>query len=525
MINTQVNEYSEIKDKILKAVDTLCNPVVGTISPLGRNVLIRKQNGEVISTNDGATIAKSIVSSDSVMDTIISIIKSSSLKTNSEVGDGTSTTILLSSTLIREGLKLIDSGMNPMVLKKHLEKFASDLIDVISKQSNKVKTDAEQLSIATISANNDLKIAKDTVKTIKTAGLDGMVFIQDNNKNETELIEDIGFHIRDGMFSKEFKNHPKAFSAVYTDVPVLVTDKRLYYREEAETIIKTMLENGYKQFVVVARDFIGDSVGVFTSNHNRTCQLLLVKDSSADGVSNDSLSDLATYLGGKVLSEKNGKIVDNLQLDDFIMANRVYSDGHKTLITPKVTKNKELANLIDALRKELKDDKDNDNLKRRLASLTNGMVTIKVGGRTPIEIQENIFRFEDAINATRASIRDGYLPGGGVALYKAGLKVNVPDELKVLAKKFTEASIRQIAKNCGKHEESIVSKIGDNPNKNFGYNALADNMEDLVKAGVIDPYKVTEMAINNSISIASQILSSNFIVTIEEDKEHTNESK
>lgn len=527
MTYKQVYKYSEIHDKILTAVGIIADPIRETMSPKGRNVLFENDKGAIISTNDGATLAKYISVSDPVLNAIIEVIKGASLKSNSEVGDGTSTTILLSSILIREGLKLIEDGHNAMDIKRELDSFSVKLIDKLKKEAITIKNDNDLFNIATISANNDKSIAKDTVKAIKTAGLDGMIFIEPNTNQDTEIIEDIGFYINSGMFDKDLKTEQNKLTAIHLDVPVLITDKRLYYKEEVQTILSTLVQQGYKSVVVVAKDFIGESLNEFAINHrNNIIKCLLVK--APMGSNNDNLlDDLAVYLGGKVVSEKAGKLVNNLSIKDFCFASRAFSDMTKTLITPKVLNNKLKTDRIKVLKKELEKDKDNEELKTRISALTNGMVTIKIGGRTPIEVNERIFRFEDAINATRAAMRDGYLIGGGLSILKAynSIKKDIitkTPEFGTMFKKYAEGNMRQIIENCGKHVETIMSDIEictELNMKNAGYNALNDNVEDLLMAGVVDPYKVTENAILNSISVASQILSSGWLIINEVDKE------
>lgn len=506
----EIYKYADIKEKIIKAVDTLADPIKNTISPKGRNVIYEDENGVYNSSNDGATLAKLTEVEDPIENAIIGIIKGASLKTNSEVGDGTSTSILLSSILIKEGFKIIENGTNPMILKKKLELFRDIIIKEIKKQAIKVTNDDELLEIATVSANSDKEIAKDVVKAVKSAGLDGMIFLENNNVNKVEVIEDQGFFINSGLFLPELKNNKNTFSATYLNAPILVTDKRIYYKEEAETILKTVLMSGYKSVIIVAKDFIGQSVNYFVANHlGGNCNVLMVKVSESE-----VLEDLAVYLGTKVVTEKAGRIVDNLKIDDFVLCKKVFADVAKTIIQSNHVPNPQLALRIAAIRKELKKDKDNEELKTRLASITSGMVTIKIGASTPVEARERAFRFEDAINATRVAMRDGYLVGGGIALYNAFKAIKFPLELYdegKLIKRFCEANIRQIALNCGEYPDNIIKDIDNSP-KNHGYNALTGKIEDLLKVGVVDPYKVTEMVVNNSISVANEILSSEFLI-------------
>lgn len=517
MASKKVYKFNEIEDKIMKAIDTICDPVKETLSPKGRNVLFEDDKGNLFSTNDGATIVKNINVSDEVENAIIQVIKESSLKTNNEVGDGTSTSILLTQVILKEGLKMVKNGINPMDLKRKLNEFASNLIDEIKKQAINIKNDKDLYNIAKISSNNDDSISKDVVRIVKTAGTDGLVFIDQSNNGKTEIIEDTGFVIESGMLAPEMRTDQTKFLAVHKNVPVFLTDKRLYYKAEAENILSVSIKNGYKELVIVARDFIGEAISFFMANHLKgNMSILLVKEPSTTDKDKESISDLASYLGGKVIMERNGSLVDKISITDYVIAETVMADPYKTIITTKKPNNQNLRDRIVAIRSELEKDKDNKDLKKRLASLTNGIVTVKVGGRTPIEIRENLYRYEDAIFATRSAVRDGYLVGGGIAIRNAFKKLkNIDAELYPIFKKFCEANIRQIALNCGKYPEFIIESIDKSSNQFTGYNAVTDTIEDLLKVGVVDPLKVTENAIMNSISVATQIISSNHLIVNE----------
>lgn len=532
-MNKQVVEYRNVREKVHRGVDTLANPVRGTISPKGRNVIFQNEQGEYVPTNDGATIAKSIWVEDPVENAIISIMKSGSLKTNSEAGDGTSTSILLEQVLIKEGFKLIDGGWNPMDVKRAYDEMSETILGKLKKRAVPVKTDDEIRSIARISANGDEQIAENVLKVVKVVGEDGMVFLDHNNKPETELEEENGFKIDAGLFAPELRNNPRTLSAAYTNVPVLITDKRLYYPEEAETILKTVLLAGHKSVVIVARDFTGQCINTFIANHAQgVCNVLMVKEPRVSDKDTDALADLAVYLGGKVVSEKTGSLVDNISIDDFVICEKAFADGLKTLIVSKKKKNKELTTRVAALKKELAKNKNDESLKKRIASLTNGIMTIKVGGNTPGEIVERSYRYEDAVHATRAAVKDGYLYGGGLTLLNIYEELRFPSsDLETVFRKFCEANVRQIAENCGEHPDSIVNFVRaanqQHGNKTWkhGYNAMTGDIEDLSVSGVLDPYKVTEMAVRNSISVAGQIISSDYFVLedMKDDKKDKND--
>lgn len=532
MFNKLVYPYSEIRHKIVEAVDLLNNPIRQTLSPRGANVIYEDESGNPNITNDGATIARNITVRDRVMNNVIDIIKHASLRTNSSAGDGTSSTIVLASILIKEGLKLVEDGeWNRIELKKEFDSFATEMVAQLTKLKKPVKNDKDLYYIAKVSASGDEEIANTIVKTVKTSGEDGMVFIEPANAMETSIEEDTGFNMSAGMFAPELRNNNKAFSATYLDVPVLITDKRLYYSQEAETILSTALKNGFKEIVIVAKDFIGEALPYFVANHTKgSIRVLLIKEPNVDKNGGLTLEDLAIYLGGHVVSEKNGSIVDNLTIDDFVMAKKVFADGMKSLISrDKDETNKELEDRIVALKKELKkkgtlEDDSVKDLKERVASLTNGIVTIKVGGTTALEVNEKIFRYEDAVNATRAAMKDGYLVGGGLSMLRAFREAKFKGELAKLFRKVGEANIRQIAENCGLNGDIVLDTITELQGKDVdcGFNALTMQYDNLLKAGVIDPYKVSEQVIRNAVSVAGIIIGSGYMVVhdVKEEKEN-----
>lgn len=525
MADKQVFSYAQVRDKILKGVDTIADPIRQTLSPRGGNVIYADALGSVSVTNDGITIAKNLQVSDPIENAVIDIIRTASLRTNQSAGDATSTTVLLASILVKEGFRLIDAGWNGMDLKHEYDDFAERMVAELKKNARKAKTDKDLFYVANISANNDKEIAENTVKTLKVTGVDGMVFIQPSNTAETEIIEDTGFHVKAGMLSPELRNGDK-FSAAYLDIPVLITDKRLYYQQEAETILSTVLKAGYKEVVIIAKDFIGEALPYFVANHNKgIVKVLLVKEPNAQQ-DNETLEDLAIYLGGKVMSDKEGHFVDTLTIEDFALARRVYADGGKTIISREDEPNKILTARIAAIRKELKKHGDKENaeavrLHERIASLTNGMVTIRVGGATPLEVNEKIFRYEDAVNATRAAMKDGYVVGGGLGLINAfkGLACEkTKTDLMQVYRKVAYANLHQIAQNCGLAPELVEDNILAMPRnqKNdglvIGFNAKTMQYDDLLECGVVDPLKAEEMAIRNAASVAGIIISSKYFI-------------
>ena len=503
-----IESTKELRGKILSGLNKIADPVVQTLSPKGKNCLFQDSRGSIYVTNDGVTIAKQIESEDPVEDAIIQTVKYSSLQTNAIAGDGTTTTTMFSRFLVREGYKLIDNGLNEMDLKNLFTSFADRVVKQLA--PIKVTNDEELFNIANISSNNDSKIAEDVVKIVKVAGESGLVFINPSPNGLTEIFEDSGYVINSGLLAPELINDGVT-KATYENVHVLLTDKRLYYEEECEQIIQTALDAGIENLVIVARDFIGKSPNYLIGNHvNKVINLLLVRHNGVTDNDSTAITDLATYLGGHVVTEKSGKLIGKLTADDFVVAAKVYATRDRTVLQTVNPFLPKLTELIDGVKAELEKDKENKDVERRLSSLTNGVVTVNVGGATGIETQENIFRYEDAVNATRAAMKHGYLVGGGLAVFNATRKETEPIFLK-----FGEESIRQIARNCGKFDDYVVSTT----NGTIGYNAKTDKFEDLLKAGVIDPYKVVEMSIVNAVSVAIAILTSGYIIVTKKEND------
>lgn len=511
MANKIIYRYEDIEDRIFKAVDTITMPIASTLSPKGNNVIYEDDQGNQFYTNDGYTIASHISVKGDVENAIIEIIKGGSRKTNLEVGDGTSSTVVASSVLIKGGLTLVRDGHNQMDVRDELIDFASQMKKELSKRVVKVKTDADTMKIATISASGNEEIAKNVCDIVKIVGEDGQVMIDRGFAPETEIIEDSGFVIRSGLFAQELGN--KQFQAKMEDVPILITDKRLYYKSEAETILSTVLNAGYNEVVIVAQEFMGEALPYFIANHaNGKVRVILVAEKKLE-----ILEDLATFVGGEVISDKKGSLVDNVTIENFAMVKKVFTDPAKTIIARDNSEpRKEIDKLVTSLKKEMKkngnkQDPNYVNIQRRVSSLTNGMVTIKVGGYTDKEIMEKIHRYEDSINAVRAAIREGYLPGAGVSMLDAFNHIAVKPEFYKLFKAVAEANVRQIATNCGKNPEVIINEIASHAEGN-GLNANTGKVENVLKAGIIEPYLVTSQVIDNAVSIANIIITSRYLV-------------
>lgn len=491
---------------VRKAVNRIAEPVIQTLTPLGNNVLFEKDLQSLI-TNDGASIAKLIDSEDEVEDAIIQMVKYGSLSTNQLAGDGTSTTILLTKKLVDLGLDKIEAGAKPMILKREF----TELKDAILESAERFKRDVDKqgwFKVAAISAGGDEVIAQNVVEVIDTAGIDGMVFINDSKVQETKIIKDSGYNLDGPMFDPVLGNVTPG-RADYVKPHVFITDKKLYHIEECKEILETAYKSGVQNIIIVARDFVGESAGFLIGNHmdeQVPLNILLIKYNLPD---NDfvPMYDLATYLGAKVVSEKSGSLKGKLNADHFTLVDRVYSVANKTIFAAEKKVNPELTFLVEDVRKKKEADPNDSQLTKRLASLTTGTVTLEVGAPTGPELRELIYRYEDAINATRAAIRSGYVVGGGLTLYSS------TRELSELGKEFGLASISQIATNCGvQFEEDKYSSL-------IGYNAKTDTFSNLEEDGVIEPYDVFKYSVINAFSIAIAILTSGYFIVNKVEKE------
>lgn len=536
MQNSEIHSYKDIKNKILEAVEEFSQPIIGTLTPSGQNVILQTKDGlGWFTTKDGVTIAKHISFEDPVKNAVGEFLKHAALKTVYEVGDGTTTSVLLARAFIKEGFKLLDAGWNSQRLIRELDIMGKQVLSNIEKMSYKIKDDKDLKNVALISSNNDEEIAENTIKAIKSAGLEGTILIEDSPKNETEVQTEEGFIIDNGMFSPHFSNIKGKFMAQYPndkgeDFRILVMDKRIYYPEEAIVILKITFKAGIKNIVIVASDFIGTAPNTFLTNHLRgNMGILLVK-----APDEETLEDLASYLGTQVISEKKGDLSTNLTIEDFGEAKKVMSDAKKTLI---LNKNKKTAeDRVLAIREEIKnakDEKGKERLEKRLARMTSGTVTLYVGGRTAPEMREKMFRYEDAISATKAAMRSGYCVGGGITLAKSYIGLQGKAEILQLFNKVCLSQLEQLAINCDLHYQTLLEKVSEGEKTfmgmkiaeyNLGYNVSKNQYSDLLQDGVIEPLEVIRQAFSNALSVANIILSSKFIISLCQ-KESTDEKK
>jgi chaperonin GroEL len=495
---------------VLNAVNRIAEPVIQTLTPLGNNVMFEKDLHTLI-TNDGATIAKLIDSDDEVEDSIIQMVKYGSLATNQLAGDGTSTTILLTKKLIELGIEEIDNGKKPMALRSELLKMSDKIIDVAEtlKTEVSIEDNTKLYDVALVSSGGDDVLARNVVDIISTAGLDGMIFLNESKNSDTKIIKDTGYNLEEPMLNPVLGNISQG-RAEYNKPYVFITDKKLYHVEECKEILEVAFKSGVNDIVIVARDFIGESGDFLIANHldkDVPLNILLVKYQLPDD-DFTPMYDLATYLGSKVITEKMGNLKGKLNADSYKLVERVYSNGVKTVFVSDIKINPELTMLVDTVRKKKEEDPSDDVVSRRLASLTTGTVSVEVGATTGPELRELIYRYEDSINATRAAVKSGYVTGGGLTLY------NSTRELDNFGKEFGTVSIKQIAENCG------VPFNEDEYAGDTGLNAQTLKYSNLAEDGVIEPYDVFKYSVVNAVSIATSILTSGYFIVNKSNKDN-----
>ena len=515
MTYQEIHNYKDIRQKILLGLDKISEPVRQTLTPKGKNVIYQDDFGNPQVTNDGVTIAKNIELEDPIENVVSTLVKQSALRTNNIAGDGTTTSILLTQEIVKNGFRLIDEGFNAMSLSREIEKNSKLIINEIDKLFYKIKDDKQLEQIALVASNNDKEIAKNISIAVKHAGEDGLIIREVNPDIEDSIVtNEQGFKLEVGFFSPHFINTKNKFEAFHSNAKVLITDKKIFYPEEAIHILTTVADAGFNTLVIIASDFMGQALNVFVKNHiDKKINLLLIKEPTAGEKNFSILEDLSIYLGCPLITEKKGDLTQNLKIEHFGTAKRVLSNPRQTTFLhtkPGMFLNKR----IEALKEEkekVKSPGEKEKLKKRIASMTSGITTISFNAKTDTEAKEKMFRYEDALNATLNSYKTGYVAGGGITLWEAfkNCKDKININLRLLFEKVCQSPLKQIAENCDLHFSTLLSKVS----KNIGYNAVTDKYVDLIKAGIIDPTLVVKTAFSSAISAANLILSSDYIIT------------
>ena len=520
--------YTDEARKAMKAgVDKLANAVKVTLGPKGRYVVLDKKFGSPTVTNDGVTIAKEIELDDPFENMGAQLVKEVASKTNDIAGDGTTTATVLAQTMISEGLRNITAGANANHIKIGIDKAVDAVIGEIKKVSKKVSSKEEIAQIASISAN-DKEIGDLIADAMDKVGKDGVITVEEGKSADTTLDVVEGMQFDRGYTSPYFVTDAERMEGVLENPYIIITDKKISSMQEILPLLEKVVQTG-KGFIIIAEDIEGEALATLVVNKIRgTLKVIAVKAPGFGDRRKEMLQDIAILTGGTVISEETGLKLDAATLDMLGQAKRVVVDKENTTIVSGSGKKAEIDQRIAQIRKQIeetKSDYDKEKLQERLAKLVGGVAVINVGAATEAEMKAKKFKVEDAMNATRAGVEEGMVAGGGVALLKAqsvldGLKGADTDEQTGIniVKKSLEGPIRQIIENAGIEASVIVDKIKNKKDSSYGYNADNDEFVDMIKAGIVDPAKVTRTALQNAASIAGLVLTTEALVTDKPEK-------
>jgi len=519
----------DARESLIKGVDVLADAVKATLGPRGRNVLMEKTYGSPTITKDGVTVAKEIDLKDPFENMGARMLREAASKTNDTAGDGTTTATVLAQAMVHEGIRLVTAGANPMALKRGMDKAVAEIVKAIANMSKKVRNSEEIKQVATVSANGDKEIGEFIAESIEKVGNDGVITVEKGKglKTEVEVVD--GMQFDRGYLSPYFVTDPNNMTAVLEDCYILCYEKKISNIHEMLPLLQKLAQTG-KPMLIIAEDIEGEALATLVVNKIRgILKVAAVKAPAFGDRRKEILRDIAILTGGQFFSEDLGIKLENITLDQLGKAKRIEITKDNTTIIEGAGKKKDIQGRCEQIRRQIEEttsDYDKEKLQERLAKLAGGVAVIRVGASTETELKEKKDRTDDALNATRAAIEEGFVVGGGVALLRASkaldnLKLNGDEGLGVtLIKKAAAMPLIQIAENAGLNGELIAAKLEENDEKNVGLNAETGKIEDLIKAGIIDPVKVIRYALQNAASIASMIITTECLVSdIPEKKE------
>jgi len=528
MAAKQLKYDSEARQAVLAGVQKLSRAVVTTLGPCGRNVILDKKFGSPTITKDGVTVAKEIELQDPFENMGAQMVREVASKTSDVAGDGTTTATLLAEAIYREGLKNVTAGANPMSLKRGIDKATIAVCEAIAKQAKKVKEHTEIAQVATISANGEVEIGTIIAEAMDKVGKDGTITVEEAKTIETTLDVVEGMQFDKGYLSPYFVTNAEQMEAVLDDPYILIFEKKIASLNDLLPLLQNVAKAG-KPLLIIAEDVEGEALATLVVNKLRgTLQICAVKAPGFGDRRKSMLEDIAVLTGGKMLSEDLGIKLENVKIEDLGKAKRVTVDKENTTIVEGAGKTSDIQGRVSQIKKQIEDttsDYDREKLQERLAKLAGGVAVIKVGAATEAEMKEKKARVEDALHATRAAVEEGVVAGGGVALLRCQKAI---DELQVegdekigadIVRRSLEAPLRQLVFNAGLEAAMIVDQV-KNGKGAYGYNVATREYTDLIKAGVLDPAKVTRSALQNAASISGLLLTTECMVTeIPEKKE------
>jgi len=521
MAAKQISQGEEARRALLRGVNKLADTVKITLGPKGRNVVLEKKFGSPIVTKDGVTVAKEI-ELDGLEKVGAAMLREVASKTSDVAGDGTTSATVLAQAIIREGIRNVAAGANPMGLKRGIDRAITKATEELKKLSKEIK--GEMIAqVGTISANNDRTIGQIIAEAMKKVGKDGVITVEEAKSIETSLEVVEGMQFDRGYLSPYFVTDPERMECVLEDAYVLLHEKKISSMKDLLPLLEQVAKSG-RPLLLVAEDIEGEALATLVVNKLRgTLAAAAVKAPGFGDRRKAMLEDIATLTGGKNISEDLGIKLENVRLEDLGRAKKITIDKDNTTIVEGNGKQEDIAGRVKQIRAQIEEttsDYDREKLQERLAKLVGGVAVIKVGAATETELKEKKARVEDAMHATKAAAEEGIVPGGGVAYLRAGMALDSlaledKDEQVGVAivRRALEEPLRQIAQNAGHEGAVVLGKIRDSKSTSFGFNAETEKFEDLVDAGVIDPTMVARIAMQNAASIAGLLLTTEALVT------------
>ena len=513
---------TDARERMLHGIDTLANAVRVTLGPKGRNVILDKSYGAPRITKDGVTVAKEIELSDKFENMGAQMVREVASKTSTEAGDGTTTATILAHAMVREGVKAVAAGMNPMDLKRGVDMAVDAVVKDIQKRSKKVSTNDEIAQVGTISANGDAEIGRMLAEAMKKVGNEGVITVEEAKSLETELDIVEGMQFDRGYISPYFVTNAEKMVAELEDAHILLHEKKLSGLQSLLPLLEAVVQSA-RPLLIVAEDIEGEALATLVVNKLRGgLKVAAVKAPGFGDRRKAMLDDIATLTGGQVISEDLGIKLENVTLDMLGRAKRVLIEKENTTIIDGAGKKEDIVartNQIRAQIEETTSDYDREKLQERLAKLAGGVAVIRVGGSTEVEVKERKDRVDDAMHATKAAVEEGVVAGGGVALLFASKvlaalnpanhdqKVGIDIVLKAI-----QSPVRQIAENSGVEGSIVVGKLNDKNDPNFGFDAQSGEYVDMVKGGIIDPTKVVRVALQDAASIAGLLITTEAMI-------------
>jgi chaperonin GroEL len=522
MAAKDVRFSADARDKMLRGVDVLANAVRVTLGPKGRNVIIDKSFGAPRITKDGVTVAKEIELEDKFENMGAQMVREVASKTNDTAGDGTTTATVLAQAIVREGAKLVAAGMNPMDLKRGVDLAVTEAVKDIAKRSKKIKESSEVAQVGSIAANGDKSIGKMIADAMQKVGNEGVITVEEAKSLETELDVVEGMQFDRGYLSPYFITNAEKMLAELEDPHILIHEKKLSSLQPMLPVLEAVVQTG-KPLLIIAEDIEGEALATLVVNKLRGgLKVAAVKAPGFGDRRKAMLEDIAILTGGTMIAEDLGIKLENVTLQMLGKAKRVRIEKENTTIINGVGKKADIEGRIGQIKAQIEEttsDYDKEKLQERLAKLAGGVAVIRVGGATEVEVKEKKDRVDDALNATRAAVEEGIVPGGGVALLRAKIAVsklkseNADEQAGIsIVLKALEAPIRQIAENAGNEGSIVVGKISDNKSQTYGFNAQTEEYVDMIEAGIVDPAKVVRTALQDAASVAGLLITTEAMI-------------